>query len=346
MSDVSVGLLAGVGALSFAMSVLLTPLVRSAAIRLGLLDRPNVRSSHGSVIPRGGGVALIVSTAACLVLTRSVWAGTRGGGALLAGAAVIGLVGLYDDRAGLSALPKFLLQLVAAIVCVAGTGGLPRLPLPPPLDAELGLAAAPAGMLWIVVVVNFYNFLDGIDGLAASQGLLTGLGIALAAWDPLAGLLGVSVAAACAGFLVFNWHPARLFLGDAGSGFLGYTFAALPMLAPEPRRVDAVIFVAMSLWLFLADAAWTLGRRLLRGARWHEAHREHLYQLLVIAGRPQPLVVGSIAAGSALMTGAALLAWTHGASSLTWWGVAALGLALSGFELAAVRTARRGARGA
>ncbi len=341
MSGLSGGALTGVAALSFVLTVLLTPPLRSAATRWGLLDQPNVRSSHRTVTPRGGGVALIVSAAVSLAVARPLWTGTRGAGALLAGALIMGAVGLADDRASLSPLTKFVLQLVAAIVCVSGTGGLPRLPLPAPLDAELGPVALPVAVLWIVVVVNFYNFLDGIDGLAAAQGLVTGLGIAVAGWHPLASLTGVAIAAGCAGFLVFNWHPARIFLGDAGSGFLGYTFAALPMLAPEPQRAEAVIFVAISLWLFLADATWTLGRRVLRGARWHRAHREHLYQRLVILGHPQPRVAGGIAAASALMTGAALLAWTRPGASRVWWAAAAFGLALTAAEWAAVRRGHR-----
>jgi Fuc2NAc and GlcNAc transferase len=193
-------------------------------------------------------------------------------------------------------------------------------------------------------VVNFYNFLDGIDGLAGLQGTLTGFGVALAAWHPLASILGTSVAAACAGFLVFNWHPARIFLGDVGSGFLGYTFATLPLLAPEATRAQAVLFVAMSLWLFLADAAWTLAGRAIRGARWHLAHREHLYQRLVILDCPQPRVAAGIGGGAALMTVAALFAWRPGPPSPAWWAVGALGMALTAAEVATVQRASRRAR--
>ena len=107
---------------------------------------------------------------------------------------------------------------------------------PPPLDLQLGPAGTVVAVVWILAVVNFYNFLDGIDGLAGLQGVITGAGIVLAGWDPLASVLATAVAAGCAGFLVFNWHPARIFLGDVGSGFLGYTFAALPLLAPPETR--------------------------------------------------------------------------------------------------------------
>jgi Fuc2NAc and GlcNAc transferase len=332
--------IAGTAALSLTVTLILMPVLRSTSVRWGLLDYPNPRSTHRAVTPRAGGLALIASAALCLALTRSVWAGSRGATALLAGAVIIGLVGALDDRVGLPPLPKFAFQLAAAVVCVGGTGGLARLPLPPPLDIALGPAGGFAAILWIVAVVNFYNFLDGIDGLAGLQGVITGVGVAVAAWDPLAGILGTAVAAGCAGFLFFNWHPARIFLGDVGSGFLGYTFATLPLLASSDSRVEAVLFVAMSLWLFLADATWTLGRRAARDARWHEAHREHLYQRLVILGSSQPIVAASVGAGSALMTALALMAWRSGPLRGAWWLVIVVGMVLLAAEMALVR--RRG----
>jgi Fuc2NAc and GlcNAc transferase len=329
---------------SFLVSVVVTPLIRAAAVRWGLLDRPNLRSSHRDATPRGGGVALVAAVVASLSVTYPRWTPGAGAGALFGGAVVIALVGLRDDRAGLMPLPKFALQLVAAALCVSGTGGLRRLPLPPPLDVALGPVGIPLAVLWIVAVINFYNFLDGIDGLAGIQGAVTGLGVAWAGWHPLATVIGAAVSAACVGFLMFNWHPARIFMGDVGSGFLGYTFATLPLLAAPAGREEAVLFVGMSLWLFLADASLTLGRRLARGARWHEAHREHLYQRLVILGSSQASVAAGIGAGAALMTGAALLVWNPDRASSAWWAVAALGVALTAFEATAVRQAGRKVR--
>jgi Fuc2NAc and GlcNAc transferase len=169
--------------------------------------------------------------------------------------------------------------------------------------------------------VNFYNFLDGIDGLAALQGVVTGLGLALAGWDPLSAGLGAALAGACLGFLLFNWSPATIFMGDIGSCFLGYTLAALPLLAPVDARPRAVLFVALSLWLFLADATWTLARRVARGERWYQAHREHLYQQLALRwghGR----VAAGLGLGSCLLTGMALLAWRRADAAWAWAGLA------------------------
>jgi Fuc2NAc and GlcNAc transferase len=248
---------------------------------------------------------------------------------LLAGLA-LALVGLWDDRFGLSPLLRLAFQLAAALAAVWGGAGIDRLPLPPPLDLPLhGLGGALA-VLWIVAVVNFYNFLDGIDGLAALQGVVTGLGLTLAAWDPLSAGVGAALAGACLGFLLFNWSPATIFMGDIGSCFLGYTLSALPLLAPVESRPRAVLFVAASLWLFLADATWTLARRVVRGERWYQAHREHLYQHLALRfghGR----VAAALGLGSCALTGVALQAWRKADPVWAWSGLA-LALVLFGVE--------------
>jgi UDP-N-acetylmuramyl pentapeptide phosphotransferase/UDP-N-acetylglucosamine-1-phosphate transferase len=218
------------------------------------------------------------------------------------------------------------IQGLAAAGFVAFAGGLDRAPLPSPLDVTLGRFGGMATVLWIVAVVNFYNFLDGIDGLAAVQGVVTGLGIALAGWDEGAALVAAALAGACAAFLLFNWSPARIFLGDVGSLLLGFAFAALPLLAAPAQRPRAVFFVAASLWLFLADATFTLLWRSARGARWDEGHRDHLYQRLVAAGWTHRAITLAVGAGGALLTGAALLGWRAGAPLETATVLVAMGL--------------------
>ncbi len=248
----------------------------------------------------------------------------------------LAVLGLLDDRLSLSAGVRMAAQLVVALAVVLALGGLERLPLPPPLDWPLGALGTPLAALWIVAVVNFFNFLDGIDGLATLQAVVTGSGIAIAAWDPSLALLAGALAGAAAGFLPFNWARASVFLGDVGSYFLGFTLAALPLGAVPEWRSGAVLFVALSLWLFLADATWTLARRGLRGERVHEAHREHLYQRLALRfGHAR--VTLSIGVASAVLTAVALAALASGSAAWAW---AALGLALAFFaaEAAAATT--------
>jgi len=327
-------------AVSFGVSLLATPLVRALARRGRLLDHPGPRSSHLTVTPRGGGLAILAGLAVALLSRRADWTATAPVLALLAGATVVALVGLLDDRFGLPPLPRFLCQLAAAGGLVAVTGGLDRLPLPPPLDLPTGPLSHALAVAWVVVVVNFVNFMDGIDGLAGLQGAITGLALALAGLEPTGTLLGAALAGGCLGFLVFNWSPASIFLGDVGSGLLGYTLATIPLLAPTTTRPSAVLLAGASLGLFLADATTCLLKRALRGERWYEAHREHVYQRWVAAGASHARAAAWIGLGSAATTVLALLAWRTGEPS---WAAAslALGVALFGLEWRVVRRAER-----
>ncbi len=329
-------------AIGLVVSLLATPLARAFARRGRLLDHPGPRSSHHKVTPRGGGLAILAGLLAALLARRSDWAATPPVLALLAGAAVVVLVGLLDDRFGLPPLPRFLCQLAAAGGLVTLTGGLERLPLPPPLDLPTGPLGPVLAVSWVVVVVNFLNFMDGIDGLAGLQGAITGLALAAAfgGLEPTGAFLGAALAGGCLGFLFFNWAPASVFLGDVGSGLLGYTLATIPLLAPPTTRTHAVLLAGTSLWLFLADAFTCLLKRALRGERWYEAHREHLYQRWVAAGASHAWAAAWIGMGSAAITALALVGWRTGEPS--WAGAGpALGAALFGLEWGVVRRAER-----
>jgi UDP-N-acetylmuramyl pentapeptide phosphotransferase/UDP-N-acetylglucosamine-1-phosphate transferase len=337
--------LAVTAGLALAMSAALTPPFRRLALATGLLDRSSERSSHEGVVARGGGVVVLV--AVLLAVAAGLGADRLAERlAFVGGLVMVGGLGLCDDRWTITPGTRLFFQALAAALVVAVSGGLHSLPLPPPLDVEFPLPRT-AAVLWIVAVLNFYNFLDGIDGLAASQAVVTGTGLALAGWDPFAAAAGAAVAGACAGFLFYNWSPARIFMGDVGSGALGFLFAAAPLLAPPAERPRAVLFVATSLFLFLADATWTLLKRIARGARWYEAHREHAYQRLVIGGWTHAQATLLVAASATLLTAAALAAWRTGKSGWSW-----LSLALAGgcfvLELALARRAeavRQGDRG-
>jgi Fuc2NAc and GlcNAc transferase len=308
-------------------------LVRVAA-RLSLLDHPTDRSSHARVTPRGGGIAIVLGAAAGIVA-----GGERmetPAAALLGGAAALALVGLADDRYRLSVGLRLALQGAAALAIAILTGGVPHLPLPAPLDVPMGLLAVPFAAFWIVAVVNFFNFMDGIDGLAGAQAVVTGIGVAVVAWDGPAAVIGASVAGGAMGFLAFNWAPARIFMGDTGSLALGYTFASLPLLAPLDSRPEAVFWMVMSLWLFLADTSTTLVARMLRGDPWHSPHRDHAYQRLVRGGHGHAAVASALAAGSAILTAAAVVSWPR-IGGPAGWALLALALGLFAAETAIAR---------
>jgi UDP-N-acetylmuramyl pentapeptide phosphotransferase/UDP-N-acetylglucosamine-1-phosphate transferase len=337
-------------AVAFGTAVLVTPLVRAAARRWGVVDHPGPRSSHVRVTPRGGGLAILVALGLSLALTAPSWRGTRGAAAFLLGCLALGAVGLWDDRRSLSPATRLGFHVLAAAALVWATGGLSRLPLPPPVDFSVGWLGSALAVLWVVAVVNFYNFLDGIDGLAGLQAVVTGTGFALAGLDPVSSAVGAAIAGAGAGFLVYNWSPASIFMGDVGSGVLGYAFAALPFLAPPGSRPPAVLFAALSLWLFLADATWTLARRAARGERLHQAHREHLYQRLVATGWGHAGVALGMGLAAAVLTAAALAA-LRSTRPAAWWAAVVLALLAVGAEVLLVRQrelpagARRGRDG-
>ena len=339
MSDVSAAWLGA--AVAFLLAALGTPLFRKAAIARGLVDLPNARSSHRAAVARGGGIPLLLAAAIGFVIAAPSRPGGRATMATVAmGLLVVASVGLWDDRRGLSPWRRLVFHGAAAVAVVWVTGGLARLPLPSPADIPIGPAGNALAVLWIVAVINFYNFLDGIDGLAGLQGVVTGTGIALAAWDPAAAALGSVLAGACLGFLIHNWSPARIFLGDVGSGALGFAFAAAPFLAAPDSRAPAVLFVALSLWLFLADASWTLVRRASRGDRWHQAHREHVYQQLVISGWSHSRVTRLVGSGSLCLTLVALQTWRGARPSWLWLSLA-LASSLFGAEMLLARKARK-----
>lgn len=319
---------------AFVLAMLLTPVLRELARRIGLLDRPNERSSHKAAVPRAGGAAIVLAVLGAVALSPHFW--RESVAAVLIASLALAAVGLADDRIGLSPAVRITAQLVVAMLIVAAVGPPERLPFPPPFDPQLGPLGAPVAMLWIVAVVNFFNFLDGIDGLATLQAAITALGIALASWESGAALLAAAVIGAALGFLPYNWSPASIFLGDVGSYFLGAVLAALPLTAAPEARSSAILLVALSLWLFLADASFTLLRRASRGARVWEAHREHAYQRLsprLGHARVTLLVCGA----SALLTGVGVAIWRTGFTAASWVALA-LALALfSGEELLARR---------
>jgi len=262
-------------------SAVLTALVRRLALAHGVLDIPNERSSHSSATPRGGGMAIVVTTTtAVLVLAvqgsvpRDVCVALIGGGIAAA------VVGFVDDRFAVPAGVRLAVHLSAAAWAVYWLGGLTAVRLGDHI-APLGWVGGVLAVLGIAWVLNLFNFMDGIDGIAASEAVfVAGAGALLSA----GGGAGVTDAAAvfacaCGGFLIWNWPPAKIFLGDVGSGYLGYVIAVLALAAT--RADSAAVWVWLILGgVFFVDATVTLLRRLVRGERVYEAHRSHAYQWL------------------------------------------------------------------
>jgi UDP-N-acetylmuramyl pentapeptide phosphotransferase/UDP-N-acetylglucosamine-1-phosphate transferase len=319
------------GGAAFLVAGALVPLLVSFAVGRNLLDVPNLRSSHEVPTPRLGGVAIILGTWVGFALLRpeGVWP-------LLACATLIGAVGLADDLSNL----HFGVKAVAQTLVAAGL-----LFLYPPqalsgVPAGWGTAAFALGVLWIVALSNAFNFMDGIDGFMGGVALVNVLFLAALAGE--AGAFLPALAGATAGVLVWNIHPASIFLGDSGAYFLGFALAAVALYAPVPGAGwPPLVFAACALVFtpLLFDTAYTLLRRLRTGAGKNifSAHREHIYQRITpttgLHRRTSNLYYGaSVVAGFA-----ALLVVKGGASMLAGF---ALELACCAFLAALPRLVR------
>ena len=228
-------------------------------LRERLPDIPNARSSHRSPTPRGGGVAFV------LVATLLTPLFAQGTNALIpVVCAPLALVGVLDDRFNLPALWRYLVQIITALALMA----MATLPMP--------LWSLPLVLLAVTAIINFFNFMDGLDGLVASCSAL--LMLVSGQWVLAGALLG---------FLLWNWSPARIFMGDVGSTYLGAVFAGLVLQRPQPIQALLLLLVATPL---LADAFICVIRRLHAGQIIFQAHRLHLYQRLHGAGWPHAKV--------------------------------------------------------
>jgi Fuc2NAc and GlcNAc transferase len=262
---------------------LLTGWVRRAALKRGMLDVPNERSSHVTPTPRGGGVAIVAATTVSVAtlallgeVSRELLIALVGGGVAVA------VIGLLDDRHQLSTRVRLAVHFAAALWALAWLGGLPPLRFGD-VTFGFGWGGYLLGAVGIVWTLNLFNFMDGIDGIAGSEAaFIFGAGTVLTLSVGGSGevsALALALAAACGGFLLWNWPPAKIFMGDVGSGYLGY---AVPVLALAAARENSV---ALLTWLilgglFFVDATVTLARRVARGERASEAHRSHAYQWL------------------------------------------------------------------
>ena len=253
----------------FAIALAGTWLARRYALRAALLDHPGERRSHAVATPRGGGIGIVAAVAALLAASclnddgsRMLFAAILGGLLLVAG------VGWWDDHRPLGPAPRLVVHALAAALLAWGLNA-----------GGAGAVVAGPGFVLALVLVNVWNFMDGIDGLAGSQALVASAAYASFAGSGPVAWLGVALAAACAGFLPFNLPRARIFLGDVGSGALGYLLATLVALSLPLAGRTAAPLLLLPLLAFGVDAALTLARRCLRGERWWEPHVQHAYQV-------------------------------------------------------------------
>ena len=306
-------------ALTFAAALvaglLVTPVVRMLAHRLDLLDLPGEhRKVHQFPVPRLGGVAMVIAFGVGLALATLAAGDLNAGGlrpnrapAILAGVALLLVLGVIDDTRGMRALIKLAVQVAAALLAFGLGLSLDRLHFPWGV-VELGPLALPITVAWIVGVINAVNLIDGLDGLASGV-VLTVLGAfavlaALDGVDPTLYLIAATIGAA-AGFLAYNLHPATIIMGDTGSMFLGFVVAAVGIslaqdgVNPVPPWVPVI-----ALGVPILDTMWAIIRRTARGDAFYVADRGHIHHQLLRLGlsqRDAMLTLTAVSAGLAML---------------------------------------------
>lgn len=280
--------------------------VRRYALERSLLDVPNERSSHSIATPRGGGLSVSIAVITGVVILYVI-------GqlpevvliALLPSCMFVAVIGWIDDHRALPAVVRGTAYLMAAAWFVGCSGVMPEIPLgilkvlgssiektkslPFEISKQIEIPKVMIGIvltLGIAWLTNLYNFMDGTDGLAGLQAVLAGVAGGWLLWeggDHGLAMLAWITAASCVGFLIWNWAPAKIFMGDVGSCLLGFVFGCLSVLGEMHVRLPALLWVIL-LGYFIWDATLTLLLRIFSGERWYEAHKSHAYQRLVQMG--------------------------------------------------------------
>ncbi|MFT5572077.1 MAG: Fuc2NAc and GlcNAc transferase [Cryomorphaceae bacterium] len=247
-----------------------------------IVDTPNDRTLHQGAVPRGGG--LVISASLLLVLVAS--AQLSGRYAMFMGLFVVvllwALLSWWDDRSDLSPKLRFGAQIALALATVCAFGWLSQVQLSADLWLKFSWFGAFCSVFGILWMANLYNFMDGMDGLAASQTIIAAITIGFWFWqagDSYFTLVCAVLAASSYGFLLWNWHPAKIFMGDVGSVTLGAFFATLLIIGVTRYQIPAVSFVVL-FSVFVVDSSLTLIRRMVRGEKFWLPHRSHHYQRL------------------------------------------------------------------
>lgn len=283
--------------LILALSYLGVKLFLHLSIKWNFLDVPNERSSHVKPTPRGGGLIIVfISLLAyggytSFITQNFSWA-------YFFGAIIIATISWLDDLYSISPLWRIVVHSIAAVLIVLFLGDFQPFEIPFVGVIKPNFYWRILIFLWIVWLTNAYNFMDGIDALAGMQAVTAGFGwlmVGKIVGLETVGFYGGVIAFSSLGFLIHNWYPAKIFMGDVGSAFLGYTFAVLPLLSfgeISEYKPNLFLVSVLLVWLFVFDSVLTLTRRLFKREKVWQAHRSHIYQRLVAAGLSQVRVTG------------------------------------------------------
>lgn len=287
-------------------------LIRRYVEKRQIIDHPKERSSHSLPMPRGGGLAIVV-----LVLVTSLWFAnqtdlSRSLIYILLGA-ILAWVGWRDDIYSLSPNYRFVVQGLIAIISILVMGYFRVVRIPLIGDVDLGIIGIVITFLWIIGMINAYNFMDGIDGMAGGVALSAGLCwmvLSSNVHNPFVFWVALSIAASSLGYLGHNWPPAKIFMGDVASTFLGYSFAVLPLVSAD-QSGDALTIGTLLMWTVIIDPGATFIGRLLKRENIYSRHRSHLFQRLVISGYKQG-TISFLYILLTLLAGYLTYIWSHG----------------------------------
>jgi UDP-N-acetylmuramyl pentapeptide phosphotransferase/UDP-N-acetylglucosamine-1-phosphate transferase len=263
-------------------------LIRRWVAKDQLLDHPNDRSMHSMPTPRGGGLAIVIIVLGTGILFAKEIEIARSLVYIICGA-IIAWLGWRDDVKSLSPIVRFAVQGIVAGISIISMGYFKAVTIPLFGEFQLGAVGIVITFLWIIGLTNAYNFMDGIDGMAGGVAVSAGLGwmwlsSASGHWgNSFAFWIALAISASSLGFLGHNWPPAKIFMGDVASTFLGYSFAVLSLLSAD-KGGDALLLGTLLMWTFIMDAGLTFINRLFKGEKVFSAHRSHLFQRLVIGG--------------------------------------------------------------
>lgn len=265
----------------FLLAFAMTYFMRAYALKKNIIDNPNERSSHSVPTPRGGGVAVVCSyLLALVVLIYSQQLTLHLGLTLMAAGFVIALLGFLDDHGHINSMLRLAVHFLVAIGVVMSLGGFSEVTAFNGM--QLGFIANIIAVLFLVWLLNLYNFMDGINGIASVEAITTVVSMAILYYvlnTTLNSDILWLLAACVFGFLLWNFPKAKIFMGDACSGFLGLTLGILALIA---LKENVALFCAwiICLGVFIVDATFTLVRRVLSGYKMDDAHRSHSYQIL------------------------------------------------------------------
>ncbi|MBD7985223.1 undecaprenyl/decaprenyl-phosphate alpha-N-acetylglucosaminyl 1-phosphate transferase [Sporosarcina sp. Sa2YVA2] len=311
-------------AAAFVAAIILTPLVMKFAYRIGAVDHPNYRKVHAAVMPRIGGLAIFGAFAVGYLILRPQDDHAMG---ILIGAVIIIIIGFLDDMLDITAKAKMLGQIAAALVVVTyGDLQINFINLPFYGQFDFGYFSIPITILWIVGIANAINLIDGLDGLAAGVSTIALISITVMAvimGDVFVIATASILAASSLGFLFFNFHPAKIFMGDTGSLFLGYMIAVLALLGFKNIAVVSLVIPIIILGVPISDTFFAIVRRIRMKQPVSAPDKSHLHHCLLRAGFSHRQTV-LIIYGLAILFGVAAVIF----SQATVWGAIVLAIVI------------------